>query len=88
MKRLFPRYLSAPLQILFWDTDELCLIKISFTIAMIFGSWSYLLVIVVPWGYGRVKKRYPRGFIRHVFYFAGILKIHNYPDFSEELFLE
>jgi hypothetical protein len=61
MKKQFPQYLSAPLQVLFWDSDELCIILMFFTIAMIFGSVTWLLVVVGPWGYSNVKKKISKG---------------------------
>ena len=88
MRTQFPQYLSAPLQVLFWDTDELCIILMFFTIAMIFGSVTWLLVVAGPWGYSSVKKRYPRGFIRHLLYFAGLIDFQKYPDFLEDEFIE
>lgn len=88
MKKPFPQYLSAPLQVLFWDSDELCIIFVFFIIAMIFGSVTWLLVVVGPWGYSHMKKKYPRGFVRHILYFTGLVKIENYPDFFEDVFIE
>ena len=88
MKKKFPQYLSAPLQVLFWDSDELCIIMMFFTIALIFGSVTWLVVVVGPWGYTHVKKKYPRGFIRHILYFAGLVKFQKYPEYYENVFIE
>jgi type IV conjugative transfer system protein TraL len=88
MKKLFPQYLSAPLQVLFWDSDELCIIVTFFTIAMIFGSVMWIFLILGPWAYSHMKKKYPRGFLQHILYFVGIVKINNYPSYFEDIFIE
>jgi len=88
MRQQFPQYLSAPLQVLFWDSDELCIILMFFTIAMIFGSVTWILVVAGPWAYSSVKKKYPRGFIRHLLYFAELIEFQKYPGFLEDEFIE
>ena len=88
MKRKFPQYLSSPLQVLFWDSDELCIIMMCFTIALLFGSVFWLLLIAGPWTYSHLKKKYPRGYLRHVLYFIGVIEIKNYPDYFQDVFSE
>ena len=87
MKKKFPQYLSAPLQVLFWDSDELCIIMMFFTIALIFGSVTWLVVVVGPWGYTHVKRNTP-GVYAAILYFAGLVKFQKYPEYYENIFIE
>lgn len=54
--REFPQYLNRPLQVLWWETDDLIMMMMAFFIALVFGGWTWLLVLVVPITYGRMKK--------------------------------
>ncbi|MDL1977039.1 MAG: type IV conjugative transfer system protein TraL [Deltaproteobacteria bacterium] len=84
----FPQYLSAPLQVLWFEADELAVMVIFFTIASLFGGWFWLSLIVGPFLYLRIKKNYPKSFIKHLLYFVGLQAPPNYPSFFEKLFLE
>ncbi len=86
MPRRFPQYLSAPFQVLWFETDELGVLVIFFLLAMVFGSFFWLLIVVGPYLYSRVKRKYPRGFLKHSLYFLGILKMKGYPLFFEQRF--
>jgi hypothetical protein len=48
----------------------------------------WLAMIAIPLGYGLLKRRYPRGFLRHLFYLAGWSTLHGYPIYFEEEFIE
>lgn len=87
-EKRFPRYLSAPFQVLWFETDEIGIIFLFFFIALIFGSFLWLLVILGPWSYIKLKKKYPRGFLKHVFYFIGLTQLRHYPSFFDKDFLE
>jgi type IV conjugative transfer system protein TraL len=88
MRKKFPQYLSAPFQVLWFECDEIGIICVFFTIAMIFGSLTWFFLIIGPWYYSHLKKKYPRGFLRHCLYFMGLVRLHNYPGYFEELFVE
>ncbi len=88
MKKRFPQYLSSPLQVLWFESDEIGIIITFGVIALIFGSFTWLLIVAAPWYYGHVKKKYPRGFLRHTLYFAGLIRLNLYPDYFEEEFYE
>lgn len=75
----FPQYLSSPIQVLWWEADELGVIFVCFTLAMIFGGPFWALLILGPMIYSRMKKKYPRGFLKHVLYFTGIRDLSPYP---------
>lgn len=86
--RQFPQYLNAPLQVLFWESDELGLMMMFFILGLMFGGVFYLLIIIVPYAYGRFKKKYPRGFLRHMLIFTGIVQLDGYPSTFEKEFIE
>lgn len=52
------------------------------------GGYAWLIVPAVPILYGRLKKNYPRGFIKHVGYFLGITTFKGYPGFFHQKFRE
>ncbi|MDQ5988248.1 MAG: hypothetical protein CSYNP_04006 [Syntrophus sp. SKADARSKE-3] len=88
MDKQFPQYLSAPFQVLWFEPDELSLMCLFFVFALLFGNIFWLLMFVAPWYYGRVKRKYPRGFFRHSLYFIGITEMKGYPSYFEEEFVE
>ena len=87
-KKKFPQYLSKPLQVLWFEADDLCIILIFFTLALVYGKIAWLLVVLVPWLYTKAKNKYPRGFLKHCFYFVGVLTPEKYPIFGENIFFE
>jgi len=85
----FPRYLSAPYQILAWEADQINLFLGFMFLFMSLGSWWILpCTIIAPWQYGKFKKKNPRGFFHHLLYFVGISKLEGYPTFFEKEFVE
>lgn len=85
----FPQYLSKPYQVLWFEPDDLCLM---FTGLIIFGirigGWFWILVPIIPVGYSRLKRNYPRGFIKHMGYFLGIIPFKGYPSYFQQKFME
>ena len=88
MKHTFPQYLSAPFQVLWFEADELGIVMIFFVLAMIFGGLFWVLQVIGPWYYSSIKKRSPRGFLRHILYFVGVLELKGYPTYFEKEFCE
>ena len=89
MKAQFPRYLNAPLQFLWFEADDLAMILIAFMIASTYKLWFFwVLLVVAPWQYSRVKKKYPRGFLLHMLYFMGLTQFKGYPSAFENNFIE
>ncbi|NVM20475.1 MAG: conjugal transfer protein TraL [Desulfobacterales bacterium] len=84
----FPQYLASPLQVLWFETDEVATLLIFFIISSLFGGWSWLLFFVGPYFYLRLKKSYPKSFIRHSLYFLGLKTPRNYPSTFEKFFCE
>jgi len=45
-------------------------------------------MFVIPWVYSKAKRKYPRGFLKHCLWFAGLVKIKGYPEYFEKKFSE
>lgn len=87
--RTFPSYLGAPLQVLFWETDDLLLMMGAFIISMITDEWwAYASIIALPMIYGRFKKTRPKGFLRHMLYYSGFINMKGYPIYFDKDFQE
>lgn len=81
VEALVPQYLHRPFQLLFWESDELALIIIMFTLAYLGSSWFlWVLFVAVNYTYSRFKKSYPRGFLRHMLYSFGFIRLKAYPN--------
>lgn len=84
----FPQYLHLPLQILWFEPDDMAVTVVCAFFAMNYGGWFfYIAMFVVPYMYGKVKQRYPRGFFRHCLYFLGLAPMKYYPTFFERRFI-
>ena len=86
----FPQYLSKPYQVLWFEPDDIALIIAA---AMIFGvrigGWmGWGLVIATPVLYSRLKRNYPRGFIKHIGYFLGFIPFRGCPSYFQTKFFE
>ncbi|RLD98232.1 MAG: conjugal transfer protein TraL [Aquificota bacterium] len=86
--RRFPQYLSSPIQVLWFEADELSIILLSFMAASILKGYFWLMVIVAPFFYSRYKLRYPRGFLKHMLYLSGLKDLKVYPTAFHKEFLE
>ena len=87
--RVLPAQLGAPLQVLFWETDDLLLMMMAFIVAMITDLWwCYLGIIVLPMAYGRMKMSRPKGFLRHMLYYGGFISMKGYPIYYDKDFQE
>ncbi len=88
MKVKYPQYLSAPVQVLWFEIDELGVVFLSLILALVLEGVFYLLLFILPYVYSKMKRKYPRGFLGHVLYFVGITTLHGYPQFFEKEFIE
>jgi type IV conjugative transfer system protein TraL len=84
----FPQYLHRPYQVLWFETDDMGIISLCFILAIIFGGLFWVGLIVIPFLYMKFKKTYPRGYLRHLMYFMGIIRFKKYPDFFVKEFVE
>lgn len=88
-KRKFPQYLSSPFQILFLEMDDLSIMFTFFFLAAIFRRMEFFgIALVAPYFSIKIKKKYPRGYLKHVMYFLGIIRFKGYPSSFEIHFLE
>jgi len=84
----FPQYLHRPYQVLWFESDDMGIISLCFILAIIFGGLFWVSLIVIPFLYMKFKKAYPRGYLRHLMYFMGIIRFKKYPDFFVKEFVE
>ncbi len=80
MRYRFPRYLTEPYKVLWFEIDDLLFFFLSIVVAQAVGGWAWLLIILVPWGCTKMKRNFPRGFGKHVLYYLGLTKLKNLPD--------
>jgi len=84
-----PQYLHRPFQFLWFESDELSVVIIFATVALILDSklwWG--IAVAVPMLYMRLKKSYPRGFLKHSLYALGVVQFRSYPDAAVTEYLE
>ena len=84
----FPQYLGAPPQLIWWESDELAVILLFVGLAIEFGGLFWVLPAAAVLGLPRLKRGYPKGFLRHVFYFLGLTRLQGYPEYWDKEFLE
>lgn len=88
-QRNFPQYLSKPIQVLWFELDELIIFIFSLTFAIIYkGLFMWILFIAIQWLYTRTKRKNARGFLKHILYMAGLMDMKNYPGYFEKEFRE
>lgn len=84
MNGLFcPQFLHRPYQVLFFEMDDLILIILLFSLALIFGGIFWVLFFVVPYVMSIFKKRFPRGYVKHMIYFLGLFAFKFAPSVFE-----
>lgn len=84
-----PQYLSTPVQIAWFEADEISIIGILFTNALVFWGWaSWALLITGTYFYITAKHKYQRGFLKHMFFFIGLTVVEGYPGPFEKDFME
>jgi len=84
----FPQYLSKPFQILWFEVDELVIFLFSLTLALIYGKLMWIVFLAVQYFYTRTKRTRSRGFLKHVLYLLGFLRMKNYPEYFQREFHE
>jgi hypothetical protein len=84
-----PQYLTQPYQLLWFEPDDMTVMVLAYLMAMIFGGWFWwLMLIVFPTVYSRLKRNHPRGFLRHSMYMLGWTRMEGYPQYFEDEFIE
>jgi hypothetical protein len=88
-EKRFPRYLSSPLQVFFFETDEIGIIFFFLLLTQLYSSWvTYALLFAGPWIYKNLKRNRPRGFFRHMLFFSGVKTPKHYPNYFVKSFRE
>ncbi|HPJ93796.1 MAG TPA: type IV conjugative transfer system protein TraL [Deltaproteobacteria bacterium] len=84
-----PQYLNAPFTVLFWSSDEFVIIILFITLALAFGGYPlWILAFIGPFGYVHFKRKYNRGFLKHLIYMSGLKTFEGYPSTFERDFME
>lgn len=82
--------MSAPIDVLWWELDQvaIALITCSLAFAMHSGMLTWGAVLLINYLYNRNKKDKPRGFLKHVIYIIGFIKLERYPEYFDQIFNE
>ena len=88
MDERLPQFLHKPVQILWFDAQEFIVVVSTIFVAVIAGGyvgWSLLgvLLLFIPW-----KRTKPRGFMPHLAWRWGLLKLPRYPGPTQTRFCE
>jgi len=86
--RKFPQYLSRSFQVLWLELDELAIFLFLLTMALVYGGLAWVGFVVGQYWYSRIKRRRPRGFLKHILYLSGFVSMKNYPDYFQQEFHE
>jgi len=75
-----PRYLHLPVQILWFDVEDIAIGIVMYVFAMVIDRWwVYPAVVLVPYLFMSLKAGKPRGYLRHLLYTYGFQKLEGYP---------
>lgn len=88
LNKSFPQYLGKPIQVLWFELDELIIFLFTLTIALIYGGFMWIIFIGVQWFYTLTKRKHAKGFLKHILYMLGLLEMKNYPEYFEKEFHE
>jgi len=73
---------------LWWEQDEVVVIMLTLSLALFVGGYTWYALLIGPFTYSRFKKNYPKGFLKHLLYYMGLLKFEGYPTAFEKHFIE
>ena len=75
-----PQYMHMPMQLLWFDTEEITIIVVCYIFGVVFGGYAWLFLFIGPVFYIQVKRRKPRGFLVHQLYRFGFAHLKGYPE--------
>lgn len=76
-----PRYLHLPMQVLWFDMEDIAVIIVSYVVWLLLDSFMlFPMVVLVPWLFKSAKADKPRGYLRHLLYAYGFQKLEGYPS--------
>jgi hypothetical protein len=79
MQARMPRYIHKPLQVLWFDINEIMIIVMFYLAAMSFGGLMWLILIGGPVLFIPYKRKQSRGYFQHVLYQVGFVELAGYP---------
>jgi len=82
------RYLYRPFRILWFESDELILLLMGFIFALVVTIWALFLFIGLCVVVRKTKKKMPRGFVKHLLYYAGYHHFAGAPSAFQRIFQE
>lgn len=91
MKYYCPQHLHKPIKFLFLDFEDAFVFFLSlllFGLVFDLGVIGLVLSIILTLANVKLKEKYPRGAIRHVFYLLGFMNFKGYPSFLVRRFEE
>lgn len=89
MRVRVPRYLHLPQQILWFDMEDLALMGCLYFLWLLVDHWAVLVLSVLAiWQFKSLKAEKPRGFVRHILYRYGFIKVKVYPSPTVKVFKE
>jgi len=89
MRARVPRYLHLPLQVLWFDMEDIGVILVMYVFWLMLDHWFGLVLLVfVPYWFKKLKESKPRGYLRHVLYRYGFQKLKAYPSPASRVFHE
>lgn len=83
-----PKFMHLPLQILWFDTEEISIIMIGYTIGLVFGGLAWIALVLGPVFYIPIKRKQPRGFMKHMLFRIGLAHLKGYPGPEAKVFSE
>ena len=87
-QKRFPQYLSKPIQVLWFELDELIIFLFTLTFTLIYGGFMWFVFVVIQVSYTRTKRKNARGFLKHILYMLGFMKMNSYPEYFQREFHE
>lgn len=86
----FPQYMSLPIEVLWWEMDQVIIAALSMGGALLSrGGWMvWVIALLLNYFYAKLKAHRPRGFIKHVLYVLGFVRMQSYPDYFAQQFSE
>jgi len=80
MRVKVPRYLHLPVQILWFDLEDIAVLIVMYVIWMLMDKFALLPIFIVAFYlFHKLKVSKPRGFLRHILYEFGFMKLDGYP---------
>lgn len=83
-----PQFLHLPIQVMWFDANELTFLALLYMLCSLLGGWAWLLMLLLPYPVLKYKRSQQRGFFLQILYILGVMDIQGYPDASAKQFRE